>query len=555
MLLMLTDHVNWQQWTKTGSSLDALENALNVHFVLSSTFDCWLDTICLHRDALKHFSVDRKRHASVEVNLGNALRYRGQKEGDATNLEEAVLRHEAVVELYSPDHPDLVDAMRNLGESLHAHSKFDEEIALHRRTLKLCQPDHPQRFNVLSILGEALMVQGEKNGDFRYLEEVIALHQEMFNLCPAEDPRLYDVLNKFGGVFLTYGEKSANLDYLTKAIASYRKALELCLPGHPRRLQSLENLGNALMTCGEKSANLDYLTEAISSYRKALELCLPGHPRRVQSLRNLGNALMTYGENSGDADSLAEAVTIHRKTLELKSLDHFPDSALMRGDTSRSYRSDYLDGLEKVIALYRETTETGGYTREHLDRAELLTKLGEAFEKHAINNKDFAFLGKSVFVRRIALTLHPPRCDNGLHRSALNSLAKGLSLSIPVFFTPDGFNCDSYLEGLARVIDDWESNRCQEEKGNVDNSDYPEMLLRFGRILVDYDEEFGNYEGLKLAVSLMEETLNAKHRANPHDDDLQEISRELLDLEDLIRDEESYMAFENFHDSSENEET
>jgi tetratricopeptide (TPR) repeat protein len=517
MLSMLTNHVNWQQWIETGGSLNELEDALNVHFVLSSTlnclpeYDCWLETICLHRDALKHFSADRKRHASVEVNLGNALRSRGQKERDVTNLEEAVLRHEAVVKFYSPDHSGLFDARRNLGESLHAHSKSDEEIALHRETLKLCQPDHPHRLDIMRIFGEVLMVRGEKNGDSSYLEEVIELHREMVNLCPAEDPRLFDVLNNLGGALLTYGEKSVNLDYLTKAIFSYRKALELRLPGHPRR---------------------------------------------VQSLRNLGNALMIYGEKSGNVDSLVEAVTLHRRAQELRLPDHFPSSAWLRelGDTSRIYCSEDLDGIENVIAICRKATAIRSRMQKHLVRAEFLTVLGEAFEEHAMNANCSAFLEKSVSVRQIVLRLHPPGHQH--HRSALNSLASGLSRSIPVFFTPVDSDCGSYLEDLAQVLDNWKSDRSQEEKGiskhettvearSLDNSDYPEMLLWFGRILVKYDKKFENTHGLSLAVPLYKAALITMKQGHDHCDLVDIEEKELEPLEERLEEIASTMEFDS----------
>jgi tetratricopeptide (TPR) repeat protein len=470
MLSMLKDYVDRRQWNET----DELADALNVHFVLSGSLDhCLSDTIRLHDDALNQSLSDRKRYSGVLSNLGNARRSRGEntKEDVENDLEQAVIIHQEVLELYLPYHSDVIDAMHNLGKSLRAYSKkrqrtdsLDKAINLYRQNLKYCPLNHPQRFDVLSTFGETLMI------------------------------------------------------------------------------------------LAEKSADLVYLAEAVSLYRKVLELRPPAHPRHVQSLRNLGNALMTYGENSGDVDSLAEAVTLHRRTIELRSPDHLPSSAWLRGDTSRSYSSKDLDGLENVVALCRETTETESRPREHLGRAELLTKLGEAFQEHAIDVKDSAFLEKSVSVRQIALKLHPPNHQH--HKSALNSLAEGLLISIPSL-TPVGADCSSYLEDLARVLDGWMSNWSQEDGGNfmhertveahsLDKSYYPDMLLWFARILVTYDKESPNTDGLCLAVRLFKKALVAMNQDGHDHCDLVDIDeKELEPLEKFLKEMISTMEFDS----------
>ncbi|MBO3752427.1 hypothetical protein J5X84_40765 [Streptosporangiaceae bacterium NEAU-GS5] len=147
------------------TALDVLEQALtspDPRFV-ELTADLW-------KRIAEYADPDYPNRAMLLANLGIALQVRADRTGKAEDLDEAVERLTAALEITEPDDPDRPGRMNNLGGALRVRYELageqsdqddlDEAIRLARAAVDAADEDHADRPGYLNNLALALGRRG-----------------------------------------------------------------------------------------------------------------------------------------------------------------------------------------------------------------------------------------------------------------------------------------------------------------------------------------------------------------------------------------------------------
>jgi tetratricopeptide (TPR) repeat protein len=252
------------------------------------------------------------------------------------DLEGAIREFRAALGSKGP-FPEAHCAHFNLGNALARKGQLDEAIAAYREAI-LLKKDHPEAHR---SLGNALRDTGR-------LDEAIAVYHEALRL-KKDFPEAHIDL----GTALMNGKGDAD-----GAIAEFRAALH-SRKDFPEAYRAHYNLGNALQAKGR-------LDEAIAEYRRAIEL----KPDLPQYHNNLGLALYAKG-------LLDEAITEYRKALRLKKDD--PDAHNNLG--TALFEKGLLD---EAVAEFREALRIQpDYPPAHNNLGNGLRKKGQRDEASA----------------------------------------------------------------------------------------------------------------------------------------------------------------------------
>ena len=189
---------------------------------------------------------------------------------DTGRLDEAIAEHQEAIRLKK----DFAEAHDNLGIALHAKARLDEAIAEYQQAIRLKKDDALAHYN----LGIALYAKGR-------LDEAIAEYQEAIRL-KKDDAKAHCNLG------IALGAKGR----LDEAIAEYQEAIRLkkdFAEGH-------NGLGIVLRAKGR-------LDEAIAEHQEAIRL----KKDYAEAHYNLGAALHAKGR-------LDEAIAEHQEAIRLK---------------------------------------------------------------------------------------------------------------------------------------------------------------------------------------------------------------------------------------------
>jgi serine/threonine protein kinase/Flp pilus assembly protein TadD len=218
----------------------------------------------------------RPQSPGVHLNLGNALRDKGQLDG-------AILAYREAIRLKA----DYAEAHLALGLGLARNGRTDEAIAEYQEAIRF-KSDYAGAHN---ILGKALLRTGR-------LDKAIAEYQEAIRLKSDEAEYHYNL-----GIALH--SKGRPKD----AIAEYQEAIRL----KSDYAEAHTNLGAELHAQGKTEA-------AVAEYRKAIGFM----PHLATAHLNLGNALLEQGK-------LPEAMDEYRLAVRLKPDDARAHNGLGRG--------------------------------------------------------------------------------------------------------------------------------------------------------------------------------------------------------------------------------
>jgi tetratricopeptide (TPR) repeat protein len=207
----------------------------------------------------------RPEDASLQLNLGNALKALGQLDGAIERFRNALT--------LAPSFPM---AHYNLGNAYAALGRHEDAADAFRRSLELQPGDASSHNN----LGNALHALGQH-------EEAIDAFQRALTLRPGH-----------AGAHNNLGMALNALDEPAQAIAQFRAALAV----EPRFVAAHFNLGNTLHATGEHAA-------AIASFEAALRL----QPHLPPALFGLGNALAAAGRYAEALPRLERAIGLDPK--------------------------------------------------------------------------------------------------------------------------------------------------------------------------------------------------------------------------------------------------
>jgi protein O-GlcNAc transferase len=236
------------------------------------------------------------RYAEAYINLGNALKDRGQ-------IDEAIAAFRQAIALK----PSLHEAHSNLGNVLRDKGQVDEAIAACRRAIAL-MPNYP---GAHCNLGNALLDKGELDEAIAAFRRAIALNSSF--------PQAH---NNLGNALREKGQ-------FDEAIAAFGHAIVL----NPTFSQAHSNLGNALKDKGR-------VDEAIAAYRRAIALT----PKLPEAHGNLGSALVDKGE-------LDAAIGAFRQAIALRS--DYAEAQVNLGDALKTMGQvdEAIDAFRRAVAL------------------------------------------------------------------------------------------------------------------------------------------------------------------------------------------------------------
>ncbi|RXW25659.1 hypothetical protein EST38_g189 [Candolleomyces aberdarensis] len=215
-------------------------------------------------------------------NLGISLRLRFEREGNLSDIQEAISIQQKVVGMTPHDRADYPSHLANLGNSFlyrfgRTKDKLDLEEAIKYQGAAITHApsDHPQIPARMLNLGLSLRTLAELTRQLPDFDKAIASLITAIALeAVAKNPSLLShVTDALGTVFHERFKVSSSLEDIKEAISFRRKAVSL-LPESdtsPSPRQYLNNLGTSLHTLFRRTGEINHLDEAIAVLQRGLD--------------------------------------------------------------------------------------------------------------------------------------------------------------------------------------------------------------------------------------------------------------------------------------------
>ena len=298
-------------------------------------------------------------------NLGNALQFRFQRGGIASDLEEAIAAHRKAVAAAPADYPSRFKLLNNLATTLGIRfehsgeaSDLDEAVATMREAAAGAPSDDPTRVAMLAAIGKHLAIRFNRSGAASDLDEAIVALREAAAGAPSDDPTRAAILTNVGINLAIRFERSEAASDLDEAIVALREAAATSATDNPMLADTLAGLGNVLSLRFQRDGMLPDLDQAIVVLRQAVEATPADDLRRATKLSNLEALVRDRFEYTGSWLDLDEAVAIGRQAVAAtptdnpnrsRHLSNLSSLLLTRFELTRA-----LSDLEEAIDLLRE---------------------------------------------------------------------------------------------------------------------------------------------------------------------------------------------------------
>lgn len=282
--------------------------------------------------------------AAVLGGLGNALLDRFRWHGNAGDLDTAIARHRAAVDLTPPASLQRAVRLSNLGVTLAVRTELhpaaaadlDEALATHTAAAALAGPRHPDRAAIVGHRASALLT-----------------------------------------AFVTRGREADG----AAAVDGYRESLALVADNPAVRAGHLAQLARALRLRFQSSGRAAELYEAVQLVRTAIEIGGTGHRDHAEFCSHLGSALTARHLLHGSDDDLAEAIEWHDRALA----GFVPGGVgSARVPASRAYalrvraqRTRHPDDVDAAVEAFRAALDAEADAARLLD---LLADFGSALD-------------------------------------------------------------------------------------------------------------------------------------------------------------------------------
>ncbi|KAJ7452638.1 hypothetical protein FB451DRAFT_1565910 [Mycena latifolia] len=359
-ILILSNEDDWRP-----QCLNVLgELCLAAHHA-TQAIDVLTQGICAYADAVR----DDPEDSIYRGNLAVALRYRFERLGNLSDIDESVLMATQAVE-FTPD--------SDLNKPVHLNS-----------------------------LGNSLLCRFERLADLDDINKSVLVFQQAVTLTPDNDHNKPIQFNGLGSSLLRRFERLRDLDDIDESIMMYKHAVEIAPDGHPNRRAWLNNLGHSLLCRFERLGNLDDINESVSVAQQAVEPTPYNHPLKHAWLNNLGNSLLARFERLEEIDDLDMSVSVCDQAVKLTPDGH-PDkpgrfSTLGNTLRARFERLGEISDIHKSVSLFQqavELTPNGDWNKPGR-----LNNLGYSFRCRFDRFGDLSDINKSILMFQQAVEL------------------------------------------------------------------------------------------------------------------------------------------------------
>jgi CHAT domain-containing protein/tetratricopeptide (TPR) repeat protein len=381
----------------------------------------------LWADVLRILPDDDPDRARAQINSGMTLTWRGDAEGSAEDLDEAVALCRRGVARIASDDPERPQALRELATALRgriAHlndpSDVDEHIDVLRQLVAATPAGDPTRPNRRMMLSAALERRYRATGALADLDQALDLARQ----AVAETPRGHADRAEFefdvGYYARARFDRTRAAEDLAEALAASRTAVAAAdradLPHY------LHNLSRALESAFSVAGDVACLTEAIDAGGRALSLARDQEDRAFYLLHQ-GRLHRTRAETTGSMTDLNLAVELGRQAVaaaDPPGADDWVELAVSLGMRFH-LRADVAD-IEEAIAAGREAVIRA--TDQH-DRSICQSRLDQLLLYRFEHGGRSADVDEAVELARRALSATPPGAPPRANR--LSQLAVALS--------------------------------------------------------------------------------------------------------------------------------
>jgi tetratricopeptide (TPR) repeat protein len=336
-------------------------------------------------------------HGPDHPDVANALQELGRawldtgKPVNARNLLERALsineRH------FGPDDHILVNtlsvlggAWKDLGQPAKALDMFERVLRIEEREHG---PDHPGVARALGNVGVAWMEMHEPAKGREMFERALPIQEREYG---PDHPRLAETLGNLGNAWVELGYPDKARELLERALPIKEREYG---PDHPDVALALGNLASAL-------SKLEDVAEARDMFERALRITQrhfgPDHPRVAFALGNLGVILRLLGEP-------AKARDLHERELHILENEYGPDHPMV---------ARALDNLGITLSLLEQPAKARDihqralhilekeYGQDHLQVAPALNSLAGAWAALGQPAKARQLLERAIRIRRVA---------------------------------------------------------------------------------------------------------------------------------------------------------
>ncbi|PVF91415.1 hypothetical protein CPB86DRAFT_337782, partial [Serendipita vermifera] len=390
-------------------------------------------------------------------NLGVCLLSRFEQIGNLDDLDGAVERHQAAISLTPNNDEDKPSRLSNLANALCARFERlgnldDLHNAIQKQEAAVCiAPDgDPNKPGYLNNLGSYLQIKFERFGCLGDMEDAIVHIREAVNLTGDTDPDKPMYLTNLGSCLSELFLHSGNITDIDDSVAQQQLAVSLTADGHPNRPAYLSNLGNSLYLRFERLENPVDLDSSIMHQQRAVNLTPNSHLTKPTLLDNLGNCLNARYRRLGKEADINSAILQYQIAVNLtpaehldkpRRLNHLGTSLGMRFDLSGNF-----DDIDSAIAQNQMAVDL--IPSGHPDKPRYLVNLGNLLGRRFKRSGDLANLDEAIKYEEKALELTPS--DHPRRSSRLIGLSHHLLYRFNRFHTlHDGGVAISHLSAAA----------------------------------------------------------------------------------------------------------
>ncbi|KAF8852137.1 hypothetical protein BDZ45DRAFT_125277 [Acephala macrosclerotiorum] len=507
---------------KTGEAAVFYKYAMDNLELYNTSFNLeYLDkSIRLFREAVETISEADREHLTIISNLlGAALSTRFTRNGESSDLDEAILNFRKAVEFCDPSRRHIYSS--NLGNWLGERynrfgliADFDEATAILEESIQNAPLDDPHLGELYGGRSYLFNTKYARSGDLADIDAAIASALKGWEILSKQslddDPDHFNTLFKaatllgtsLGRAYLKTGDEQT----LDDALSYLQQALEVLPENHPDQHVALNNLSLWQNERYQKAGDILDLKHSIQTAESALQGLPAGEDAsgRAGILSNLGTWKGWEYLRTGDDTLLEKAISLVREALTLASPGdiNYPTMLVNLGAwlLMRYHQLSIIDDLNGAIECSRKAIDT--ISPSHPSRADIANNLcialGERYDR--FKNRDE--LNEAILWGEEAIK-NPTIGGPTLQAKYLNNLGTRLDLRYQLSLSISDLNEAVSLLGRA---------------AEIVPSNYPQRGACYASLsqsLLHKFEVTGDMDELEQAISFAREAVQATTDGSP----------------------------------------
>ncbi|MCE5318288.1 MAG: tetratricopeptide repeat protein [Parachlamydia sp.] len=315
--------------------------------------------------------INGKEHshvAEIYSRLGDIWRSQGIHKRAVECYEEVVK-----IQRKSPEEPDLIVNLANLGTSYHALNQHEEAVQCMEEaknlSVKMFGEEHPVTARLLRNLGGVLFAQEETEKALECAEKALEIYQKIQGIAHED---LIALLEDLFYAYQVLDEPEKALYYLEEALKVKEQALG----------KEHDDVAAILKNLAEYSVHIKKNRKAIYYYQRGLELhCKKlGENHEVIGIlhNNLGSIWIHEGNFSEAIKCLKKAVAIKEKAVGNDNIG-LANSLGMLGNAYKAVKDtqNTIDCFNRRLTILKKV-----HGESHVAVAQTLNNLGITWENH-----------------------------------------------------------------------------------------------------------------------------------------------------------------------------